>query len=1340
YGSYISYTKYLNFYHNSINCRGGSATAGRALTVFGSTSTLYGFNDIKNNIFANSGLGQAAYLNTGAISTFLTGMDYNIFTAASGNLVSQNGTLHTTLASWQTASSLDSNSIAAIPGFFSQTDLHLQGGVAADAGANVGVMVDIDGDTRPLLPSTGYDIGADEYIPPTCPMGYGLTGFNLTSSSVDVTWTVGSNDTTWIFEYGAPGFTPGSGTSLFSTNDTATISGLTPVTDYCVYVRGICAAGDTSLYFGPYCFKTRCVTSMSGTYTIDNSSPTAGTNFNSFADAMTELNNCGVSGPTVLLVDQGTYTEQVDIGAIVGASSTNTITFRADPTNTAPAILTFGATTIANNFVIEFTGAEHVIIDSLTITATGPTYGYAVSFRNAEHVTIKNCEINATNNTNFRCVPVYNHTTATHITENCTIENNKLNKGYYGMYWYGINTTQKEIGNKILNNEIKDFYLYGIMCYYQGGNTVEGNVIEQMPAATSTSYGMYVYYNDSCKIKSNKVTLTGAGTNYGLYINRGVGSATNKMEVINNMVSTSPSATRTAYGAYISYTKHLNFYHNSIHVRGGSATAGRALTCFGSTSTLYGNNNIRNNIFANSGPGNAMYINTGAASSAFLDDMDNNIYEASSGNYFNLNGTVHTTMAAYTTASNLDSNSLTGFPGFISGTDLHLQGAIAYDNGDSTVGVMVDIDGDPRPLAPSTGWDIGADEYIPPTCPSPYSMILDSVSTTAAWITWTNGPADSIWELQYGAPGFALGSGTTIGATTKPGMISGLTHSTCYEVWLRSICTVGDTSTWTGPFKFCTKCAPVTDYCTSFETTAYQVTPFCWDTYINTTATAAYIYNYIYRGHTGSNSIRFYNQNDAAGTFMLIAPAVSNLAAGTHRASFWAEGDSTIIIGTMSDPSDPATFTIFDTLAPQSGWTHYKVDFSSYAGTDSHVAILWDPSNTYDFMYLDDYCWEPIPSCEKAPSVTILNPGGDSTSMNIGWNLDTTQVSYIIAYGDSAYDPVTNPAGGDTVTSTTNFKQITGLKSLTEYCFWVKAICKNGDTSFWDGPHCAKTGCPDGIKPPYFDDFSAYQFVSGVGEVLPQCWSEAKGYLNTSSNIAGPTSFWTYDGFANVGFNGAAKVYVGGTNRNEWFVSPTFNLGSDPNVARIIEFDAALTRSGSATAPLRGLGHDDTVAFVVSYDKGITWKKADILIQWDSSGAPSHTGDHIVYEMKNTTGFVKFGFYAVSRITNEANEFFVDNFSIRDTTYASVGELTLEDQFKVYPNPNSGEFTILNKGNAKRSNVKLLDIQGRVVYDNQHNFTQNGQKQIQVTNLNSGVYVLLIQSDGKLEQHRVVIQ
>jgi hypothetical protein len=483
-----------------------------------------------------------------------------------------------------------------------------------------------------------------------------------------------------------------------------------------------------------------------------------------------------------------------------------------------------------------------------------------------------------------------------------------------------------------------------------------------------------------------------------------------------------------------------------------------------------------------------------------------------------------------------------------------------------------------------------------------------------------------------------------------------------------------------------------------------------------------------------------YTGSDASAVMMLIAPEVTNLSAGTHRANFWARGDSTIIIGTMSDPANPGTFTVWDTLAhPSPGsYTNYKVDFSAYSGTDNYVAILHDATSTYDYLYIDDYCWEAIPSCEKAPAVTVLNAGIDPTSINLGWNFDTTHVSYIINYGPAGYDPISNPAGGQTTTSTTNFVNITGLQSLTEYCFWVKAVCTNGDTSFWDGPHCGETGCPASVNLPYFNDFSSYMFVSGVGEQLPLCWTEGKGALSSSTTLALGTSNWTYDGFANVGTDGSAKMNIYATNRFEWFVSPVFNLGTDPNTHRYIEFDIAMTDYANTGAGVVGV--DDSVAFLVSYNGGISWSNADILELWDTGRAPSNTGDHIVHLLKGKTGLVQFAFYATSNISNQDNDWFIDNFSIKDTVFAGVEEISFNDNFKVFPNPNNGVFTIQNDGNAQQSSVKLLDIQGRVVYDNQFYFTRNGRKQIEVNKLTSGVYILLLQSEGKLEQHRIVIE
>ena len=1350
YGIYDNYNLHANIYHNSVNVRGGNPTSARAFMGNGSNSTIYGNINVRNNVFVNDG-GYALYTFSGATTGYYTNLDNNIYFSNAANKFYWGTTAHATFAAYQTASSVDSNSYFGVPGFLSQTDLHLQGALAADSGANVGVMVDIDGDVRPIAPSTGYDIGADEYIPPTCPMGYNLNAFNLSATTADVTWIPGVNDSMWIFEYGAPGFTPGTGTSLPSTNDTATITGLTPVTFYDVYVRGICGAGDTSLYFGPFNFRTRCVSTLSGNYTIDNSSPTAGTNYNSFADAVAALNNCGVSGPTVFHVDEGTYTEQVTLISIVGASATNTITFKADSSNTNAAIVTYGASSSLDNFVFRFDGAEHIIIDSLTINPTGTTFAYAIYFpTTAKNIVIKDNVMNGNStSTSSLASVIYNQSGASNMVEDIEIDNNTINNGSYGVYWWGGSTAQKEKHLKFTNNKVEGFRSYGSYFYYQDSALIEGNEFKQDITSTSFGYGVLSYYLDDSKVSKNKIEMNTTSTNYGIMVGRYAGASN---EVSNNFIVTSARATGTAYGIYVNYCLNTNVYHNSTNIRAGLTTSTRALYVTGSTSTLYGNVDIRNNIFTNQAGGYASYVQSGAAST-YLSHLDHNIYNSPGANPFYYGTTTYATFALYQAGSMRDSNSFFSSPGYFSQSDLHLQGIVAHDAGDSTLGVMSDIDDDMRPLSPTTGYDIGADEYIPPTCPSPYSIVLDSVGTTFADISWTNGPADSIWEIQYGAPGFTLGTGTTVNLSSNPATISGLTHSTCYDVWLRSICTVGDTSIWTGPFNFCTNCAAVSDYCTNFDSDAINSTPFCWKTYINTTASFAYVQTIGYSSFSTPNCVRMYNQNDASGTFMLIAPEVTTASAGTHRMNVNVRADTTVIVGTMSDPTNPGTFVPWDTLQglSNSSYKNYRIPFTvAPAGhTSAHVypAILWSPGATYDNVYIDDYCWEMIPSCEKAPAVTILNAGVDSTSLNVGWNYDTTtgasaQVSYIVAYGDSNFDPITSPATGDTVYSTTNFKQITGLRPLTKYCVWVKAVCANGDTSAWSGPHCGSTGCPSGVALPYMEDFTTYRSVWPMDET-PQCWEEATGGLSTSGSVSPMTeSFWEPDGFGNVGFQGAARFHMPtfGT-REGWLLTPTFNFGPDPNVARIIEFDVALTQQYNTSVAPNGFGDDDTVALVVSYDRGVTWKTADIIMQWDTSNEPSNTGTHVVYIMRNTTGYVKFGFFGASSVANEGVEFHLDNFSIRDTTWVGIDEpLSSLEEFQVYPNPNTGIFTVLNTGKAKTSSIKMMDIQGRKVYDSQLSFSQNGTKEIQVENLKSGVYILLIQSEGKLEQHRVVIQ
>lgn len=81
---------------------------------------------------------------------------------------------------------------------------------------------------------------------------------NLTGNSVDFGWTANGSESNWTVEYGEVGFTLGTGTSVPSTNDTISVTGLAAGTQYCFYVQANCGAtpDSSSNYVGPFCITT----------------------------------------------------------------------------------------------------------------------------------------------------------------------------------------------------------------------------------------------------------------------------------------------------------------------------------------------------------------------------------------------------------------------------------------------------------------------------------------------------------------------------------------------------------------------------------------------------------------------------------------------------------------------------------------------------------------------------------------------------------------------------------------------------------------------------------------------------------------------------------------------------------------------------------------------------------------------------------------------------------------------------------------------------------------------------------------------------------------------------
>jgi hypothetical protein len=109
----------------------------------------------------------------------------------------------------------------------------------------------------------GYMNGSPWYISlddisviatPNCSAPNTLTASNIAATSADLAW-VGTG-ASFEVQYGAAGFTLGTGMMATSATNTASVTGLTFETNYNFYVRAVCAPGDISLWSGVGSFFT----------------------------------------------------------------------------------------------------------------------------------------------------------------------------------------------------------------------------------------------------------------------------------------------------------------------------------------------------------------------------------------------------------------------------------------------------------------------------------------------------------------------------------------------------------------------------------------------------------------------------------------------------------------------------------------------------------------------------------------------------------------------------------------------------------------------------------------------------------------------------------------------------------------------------------------------------------------------------------------------------------------------------------------------------------------------------------------------------------------------------
>ncbi len=336
-----------------------------------------------------------------------------------------------------------------------------------------------------------------------------------------------------------------------------------------------------------------------------------------------------------------------------------------------------------------------------------------------------------------------------------------------------------------------------------------------------------------------------------------------------------------------------------------------------------------------------------------------------------------------------------------------------------------------------------------PNCFPPTSITIDSLSTTSVSVSM-----DSVGT--YGAEWYVemedvSGVNPTVlyTATTIPFTVGGLEPSTVYEMTISTNCSNAISEGTSMEFQ--TVCGPISEFDKDFsDLVATNDTSICW-TYLVETTTFAKITSSSssFSSHSPMRYLRMYNSSDLNPELLLITPELSNITAGTNIFTFWARSSSSaqpspFEVGTITDITDPSTFTSIYSGAVSNSYDSIVVPFLSYTGTDVHIAIKFNPTTTYDYLYIDDVKWGEAPDCsmpvgfniadltDQAVTLDWLNVSPDTV-----WNLELVEVL--------------NPSDVyDSIPTDTAFVHPFAIGGLTENTIYDVYLSNPCDTTYAD--------------------------------------------------------------------------------------------------------------------------------------------------------------------------------------------------------------------------------------------------------------------------------------------------
>ncbi len=573
---------------------------------------------------------------------------------------------------------------------------------------------------------------------------------------------------------------------------------------------------------------------------------------------------------------------------------------------------------------------------------------------------------------------------------------------------------------------------------------------------------------------------------------------------------------------------------------------------------------------------------------------------------------------------------------------------------------------------------------------SPRTVDVTATSATLAWNTHHPELTTVVVLLD--------GSGQEVSRTSVTGtscQLTGLNPSMRYE-WYVFQTREDAQSPATKPISFNTECVAITPaYTCGFEPAEGWMTiegqknytqTLCWTysdaaqgvwtnaTYdpFNQANTKDYTYSY-----AGNNAVMMRAATSARATYQpyIVMPAMDVAAYDTLQVMFWmrpayvsASTDSvimaytgssyskSIIVGTMTDPANAATFVPIDTVTydgtlsvadeatAANDYLFQQMKVELAGATGPYIALMTSfaekggkTQKTGDYVWIDNISFEHRQECKDPTDLTELQIG--TYHAVLSWNGIDSAGTYLVQVSTDPFFSKEDEMifNAEVATSTCTVK---GLQPLTTYVWRVQAICGErwGESSF-----SQKATFRTSRSPYFLEEFTT--------TVSANEWTFSKAHadnvVDTTGTIPRGVDNWSFTRKTdNIGLPGPHYAAIGYNADYHWMITPNFYLPEDDSVH--FSMDLALTACNTAhlatSNPITDNDVKDDYYFmiIISDDGGQTWKSENILAKWQNTNPAgqqlrdiSSTGQKVRYSLAPYAGKnVRIGLYREARTTS----------------------------------------------------------------------------------------------------------